>query len=68
MDFSRTLEEYWEHLMEALERLWEAEICERIHKCEYLRTRMGHLGFEVREDGVHGSSKNVKVVIKCLKS
>ena len=33
--FSRTVEEHWEHLRQALQRLREAKLYGRLHKCEF---------------------------------
>ena len=45
--FSRTVEEHWEHLRQALERLREAKLYGRLHKCEFLKDRVDYLGFEI---------------------
>ena len=35
------------HLRQALERLREAKLFGRLHKCEFLKERVDYLGFEV---------------------
>ena len=35
--FSRNLDEHWMHLRQALERLREAKLFGRFHKCEFLK-------------------------------
>ena len=44
--FSNSVEEHWKHLKIALEWLQEAKLYGRIHKCEFLKTRVDYLGFE----------------------
>ena len=52
MVFSKFVEEHWEHLKIALERLQEAKLFGRIHKCEFLKSRVDYLGYEVSEQGI----------------
>ena len=61
--FSKSVEEHWEHLKIALGRLQEAKIFGRIHKCEFLKTRVDYLGYEVSEQGIHASPEKVKAVV-----
>ena len=49
--FSISVEEHWEHLKIALERLQEAKLFGRIHKCEFLKTRVDYLGYEGQRAG-----------------
>ena len=42
--FSESVEEHWEHLRMALGRLREARLYGRVHKCEFLKTRVEYLG------------------------
>ena len=62
--FSNSIEEHWKHLKIALERLREAKLYGRIHKCEFLKTRVDYLGFEVSEEGIHASPEKVKAVVE----
>ena len=62
--FSRTVEEHWEHLRQALQRLREAKLYGRLHKCEFLNDRVDYLGFEVSAQGVHASPDKVTAVVK----
>ena len=41
--FSRTIDEHWDHLRQALQRLWEAKLYGRLHKCDFLKTRVDSL-------------------------
>ena len=51
--FSKSVEEHWEHLKIVLERLRKAKLFGRIHKCEFLKSRVDYLGYEVSEQGIH---------------
>ena len=62
--FSNSVEEHWKHLKISLERLREAKLYGRIHKCEFLKTRVDYLGFEVSEEGIHVSPEKVKAVVE----
>ena len=62
--FSNSLEEHWDHLRTALERLREAKLYGRIHKCEFLKTRVDYLGYEVSSEGVHASPEKVKAIVE----
>ena len=62
--FSRTLDEHWIHLRQALERLREAKLFGRLHKCEFVKERVDYLGFEVSPEGIHASPDKVKAVIE----
>ena len=53
--FSRSIEEHWSHLRKALQRLREAKLYGRLHKCDFLKTRVDYLGLEVSDEGVHAS-------------
>ena len=62
--FSNSIEEHWEHMKIALERLREAKLYGRIHKCEFLKSRVDYLGFEVSEEGIHASPEKVKAIVE----
>ena len=62
--FSHTIEEHWDHLRQALQRLREAKLYGRLHKCDFLKTRVDYLGFEVSAAGVHASPYKVKAVVE----
>ena len=49
--FSRTIDEHWEHLRQAFQRLREAKLYGRLHKCEFLKDKVDYLGFEVSSQG-----------------
>ena len=61
--FSKSVEEHWEHLKITLEQLREAKLFGRIHKCEFLKTRVDYLGYEVSEQGIHASPEKVKAMV-----
>ena len=50
--FSRNLDEHWQHLRWALEKLREAKLYGRLHKCEFLKDQVDYLGFEVSPGGI----------------
>ena len=62
--FSRTIDEHWEHLRQALQRLREANLYGRLHKCEFLKDKVDYLGFEVSSQGVHASPDKVRAVVE----
>ena len=61
--FSRNLEEHWKHLRWALDRLREAKLYGRLHKCEFLKDQVEYLGFEVSPRGVQASPGKVRAII-----
>ena len=62
--FSRTLEEHIQHIRKALERLRIAKIYARLHKCEFFKTKVEYLGFDVSPQGVQPSPDKVKAVVE----
>ena len=62
--FSRSIEEHWSRLRQALQRLRESKLYGRLHKCDFLKTRVDYLGFEVTAEGVHASPEKVKAVVE----
>ena len=61
--FSRSMEEHWKHLRWALDRLREAKLYGRLHKCEFLKDQVEYLGFEVSPRGVQASLGKVRAII-----
>ena len=62
--FSNSLEEHWEHLRVALQRLKGAKFYGRLHKCDFLKYHIDYLGFEVSAEGVHSSPDKVEAVVE----
>ena len=62
--FSNSLDEHWNHLRVALQRLKEAKLYGWLHKCEFLKNRIEYLGFEISEEGVHTSPEKVKTIVE----
>ena len=62
--FSRNLDEHWQHLRWALEKLREAKLYGRLHKCEFLKDQVDYLGFEVSPDGIKASPGKIRAVIE----
>ena len=63
MVYSRSIEEHWDHLERALERLRQAKLYGRLHKCEFLKDKLDNLGFEVSANGVNASPEKVKAIL-----
>ena len=62
--FSRTLEEHIHHIRKALERLRTAKIYARLHKCEFFKTKVDYLGFDVSPQGIQPNLDKVKAVVE----
>ena len=62
--FSRNLDEHWQHLWWALEKLREAKLYGRLHKCEFLKYQVDYLGFEASPGGIKASFGKIRAVIK----
>ena len=62
--FSRSIDEHWQHIRWALEKLREAKLFGRLHKCEFLKEQVDYLGFEVSPGGIRASPGKVKAVIE----
>ena len=62
--FSRNIEEHWQHLRWALEKLREAKLYGRLHKCEFLKDQVDYLGFEVSPGGIKASPAKIRAVIE----
>ena len=61
--YSRSIEEHWDHLRRALEKLRQAKLYGRLHKCEFLKDKVDYLGFEVNANGVNVSPEKVKAIL-----
>ena len=62
--FSRDIEEHWQHLRWALQRLREVKLYGRLHKCKFLKDQVEYLGFEVSPSGIKASPGKIKAVIE----
>ena len=62
--FSKTKEEHLEHIRIALERLRNAKIYARLHKCEFYKDKVEYLGFDVSARGVQPSPDKVCAVVE----
>ena len=45
--FSKTMEEHIQHIRQALEKLRDAKLYARLHKCAFFQQRVEYLGFDV---------------------
>ena len=61
--YSRSVEEHWDQLKRALERLRQTKLYGRLHKCEFLKHKVDYLGFEVSAEGVNASPEKVKAIL-----
>lgn len=64
MIFSETVQQNCGHLEVALQRLKDAKLLGRIHKCELFLNDVKYLGFDVTQDGIRPSRDKVEAVIK----
>ena len=62
--YSRSEEEHWGYLRQSLERLRAAKLYGRLHKCDFLKTRVDYLGFDISAEGVHTSPEKVRSVVE----
>ena len=62
--FSRNIDEHWQHPRWALEKLREAKLYGRLHKCEFLKDQVDYLSFEVSPSGIKASPGKIKAVIE----
>ena len=60
--FSSSLEDHVKHVRVALERLLQAQLYGRLHKCEFFKHSVEYLGFEVSSTGIKASVDKVKIV------
>ena len=61
--YSHSVEEHWEHLIHALDKLRRAKLYGRLHKCEFLKEKVDYLGFEVGRDGIRTSPEKVRAIL-----
>jgi len=62
--FSRTLEEHMQHIREVLTRLRSEKLYGRLFKCDFFRTEVEYLGFDVGKDGIKPSLSKVKAILE----
>ena len=62
--FSKTLKEHIEHIRQALEKLREARLFARLHKCAFFQKRVEYLGFDVSPQGIHPSPDKVRTMVE----
>ena len=61
--YSRSMEEHWDHLKCALDKLRRANLYGRLHKCEFIKDKVDYLGFEVGHDGIRTSPEKVRAIL-----
>ena len=62
--FSQTLQEHISHIRQALEKLREAKLYARLHKCSFFQEQVEYLGFDVSARGVSPSPAKVRAVVE----
>ena len=62
--FSKTLKEHIEHIRQALEKLREARLFARLHKCAFFQKRVEYLGFDVSPQGIQPSPEKVRTIVE----
>ena len=62
--FSTMKEEHFEHIWITLERLRDAKIYARLHKCEFFKDKVEYLGFDVSARGVQPNLDKVRAVVE----
>ena len=62
--FSQTLQEHIIHIRQALEKLRQAKMYARLHKCSFFQERVEYLGFEVSAQGVQPSPEKVRTIVE----
>ena len=62
--FSKTLEDHIQHIRRALEKLREAKLYARLHKCAFFQKRVEYLGFDVSQQGIQPSLEKVRTVVE----
>ena len=65
--YSSLIEEHWDHLKRALEKLRQAKLYGRLHKCEFLKDKVDYLGFGVSANGNNASPEKVKAILDWLR-
>ena len=61
--FSRTKEEHLQHIKAILDRLCSEKFYGQLHKCDFFRTEVEYLGFDVGKDRIKPSLSKVKVIL-----
>ena len=62
--FSKTLKEHIEHIRQALEKLRQARLFVRLHKCAFFQKRVEYLGFDVSPQGIQPSLDKVQTIVE----
>ena len=61
--YSRSVEEHWDQLQCALEKLRQAKLYGILHQCEFLKDKVDYPGFEVSVARVNASPVKVKAIL-----
>ena len=61
--FSSSIEEHWGHLRVVLQKLREAKLHGRLHKCDFLKDKIEYLGFDISSDGMQPSRSKIAAIL-----
>ena len=61
--FSRTLEEHLAHIRAVLDHLRSEKLYGRLKKCDFFRTEVEYLGFDVGAEGIKPSLSKVEAIL-----
>ena len=61
--YSRSIQEHWDHLHQALDKLHRVRLYGRLHKCEFLKDKVDYLGVEVAHAGICTSPEKVRAIL-----
>ena len=62
--FSTTLEDHIGHIRKTLDRLRQAKLYARLHKCSFFQNQVEYLGYDVSAEGIKPSPTKVKAVLE----
>ena len=61
--YSKTQEEHLQHIWGVLTRLRSEKLFGRLKKCDFFRTKVEYLGFDVGAEGIKPSLSKVKAIL-----
>ena len=62
--YSRTKEEHLQHIRAVLKKLQDEKFYGRLKKCDFFKTEVEYLGFDVGADGIKPSLSKIKAVLE----
>ena len=61
--YSRTKQEHIKHIRDVLHRLRSEKLFGRLRKCDFFRTEVEYLGFDVGAEGIKPSLSKVQAIL-----